>query len=112
MARNRRGRRAAGALAGSIALALVAPLPAWSGAMRDCVERGGTYLENGTCEMRDDEAAQQCRHQGGRYLASSGRCELPRVDPIERCKQAGGVTIHEGTCYRLRRRDDPLPPYR
>jgi len=95
-----------GTLAGLIALALATPLPARSDAMRNCVERGGTYLENGTCEIGADEAAKSCRRQGGRYLATSGRCELPAEDPEERCKQAGGIGVHEGKCYRLRTRDD------
>jgi hypothetical protein len=44
-----------------------------------------------------------------RRYRSSGRCELPEQDPVERCKEAGGVGMHEGRCYRLRTRDDRPP---
>ena len=88
-------------------IALAAPA-AFAAGMRDCVERGGVYLEDGTCEMPDEDAARRCRQQGGRFL-SSGRCELPEPDPEERCRETGGIGMHEGKCYRLRTRDDAPP---
>jgi hypothetical protein len=36
---------------------------------------------------------------GGRYLGS-GRCEFEDTeDPIDRCRQDGGVLMHQGRCY-------------
>jgi hypothetical protein len=74
--------------------------------MRDCVERGGVWLESGRCEMPNDDASARCHAQGGRWLSSSGRCEMPTVDADEECKKRGGIGVHEGRCYRLRTRDD------
>jgi hypothetical protein len=94
-----------GAIAGLLALALLAPT-AHAAGMRDCVERGGVWLESGQCESPNDDAAARCHGQGGRWLSSSGRCEMPTVDPDEACKKRGGIGVHDGKCYRLRTRDD------
>jgi hypothetical protein len=92
----------------ALACGIVAASAVSAASMRDCVERGGVYLEDGTCEMPDDDAARRCRERGGRYR-SSGRCEVVEQDPEERCRESGGVGMHEGKCYRLRTRDDPPP---
>jgi hypothetical protein len=89
--------------AGFLACVLAIATPAWAESMRECVERGGVYLDDGTCESGDDEAAKRCRRQGGRW--SSGRCDMPKVDPEEECRNAGGVGMHDGKCWRLRTRD-------
>ena len=86
------------ALVGLGLLSSVSPATAGNAAIRECVERGGTYLEDGTCEISAD-LARRCRQLGGRYLGS-GRCEIvDTADPIERCKQDGGVLMHQGRCY-------------
>jgi|SRR6185369_10299774 len=85
--------------------ALAVPPPA-RGGMRDCVERGGVWLESGRCELGNDDGAAECHRQGGRWLSSSGRCETAKVDPDEECRKHGGIGVHEGRCYRIRTRDD------
>ena len=94
-----------GVLAGVLACSLLAPI-SYAAGMRDCTERGGVWLDSGRCEMPRDDAAARCHAQGGRWLSSSGRCEMPTVDADEECKKRGGIGVHEGTCYRLRTRDD------
>jgi len=88
-----------------LAVSLAAPLPTRAG-MRDCVERGGVWLESGRCELPNEDAATRCHRQGGRWLSSKGQCEMAAVDPDEECKKRGGIGVHEGTCYRIRTRDD------
>jgi hypothetical protein len=94
-----------GAIAGVLASALLAPSTHAAG-MRDCVERGGVWLDSGRCELANDDASARCHARGGRWLSSSGRCEMPAVDADEECKERGGIGVHEGRCYRLRTRDD------
>jgi hypothetical protein len=88
------------------ALLVCALAPAAAADMRDCVERGGVWLERGGCELPNHDAASRCHAQGGRWLSSSGRCEMPAVDADEACKKRGGVGVHEGKCYRIRTRED------
>jgi hypothetical protein len=89
-----------------LAVSLAAPRATFAG-MRDCVERGGVWLESGRCELPDDDEAAQCRRQGGRWLSSSGRCEVTPVDWDEECKKKpGGVGMHDGKCYRFRTREE------
>ena len=90
-----------------LAISLAAPLSTLAKGMQDCVERGGVWLESGRCEMPDDAAAEQCRRQGGRWLSSSGRCDVTPVDWDEWCKnRPGGVGMHDGKCYRFRTREE------
>ena len=93
---HRRARATAWALA--IGLGASAPASAGNSAMRDCVEQGGTYLEDGTCEQGMGEAARRCRKLGGSFRG--GWCELPEEDPVERCKDAGGILLQAGKCYK------------
>ena len=58
---------------------LAAPLSTAAG-MRDCVERGGVWLESGRCELPNDDAAARCHRQGGRWLSSKGQSEMAPVD--------------------------------
>jgi hypothetical protein len=88
-----------------LALSIAAPPPTHAG-MRDCVERGGVWLESGGCELPNDDAAAQCHRQGGRWLSSSGRCEAAKVDLDEECRKRGGVGVHEGRCYRIHTKDE------
>ena len=79
-------------------LVFVSPATAGNAAMRECVERGGTYLENGTCDV-SETPARRCKRLGGRYVGN-GRCEFEDTeDPIDRCRQDGGVLMHQGRCY-------------
>ena len=95
----------AGTVVAVLALSLAAP-PSTPAGMRDCVERGGVWLDSGRCELPNDDAAERCHRQGGRWLSSKGQCETARVDPDEECKKRGGIGVHDGRCYRLRTRDD------
>lgn len=99
MARSRRARSWMLSIVVGLALAATG---AEGSAIRDCVEQGGTYHEDGTCEIGAGEAARKCRRQGGRL--QGGWCYLPEEDPIDRCKAAGGVLLLEGKCYKPPRR--------
>jgi hypothetical protein len=105
MARDTRrtARRLAGAL---LLLVALAPVPARADAMRDCVEQGGTYFDDGHCETEGgrDDARKACLRQGGRFL-SNGQCEIHR-DPVAACKEAGGDGMTDGHCWRVVRPGD------
>jgi hypothetical protein len=98
--------RVARRLAGILLVVLAVPVPARAGAMSDCVAQGGTYYDDGHCEVGRDDARKSCLRQGGRFL-SSGSCEIRR-DPVEECKKAGGDGMTDGHCWRAVRRGDRL----
>ena len=83
----------------ALALVVVRGAAARDDPMRACVERGGTYYEDGHCEVGGDAAAKACRRQDGTYRRD-GSCEVER-DPVEDCKAAGGVMMQQGRCYGL-----------
>ncbi len=96
---NQRTTRVARRLAGVLMLVLVVPAPVRAGAMNDCVAQGGTYFEDGHCEVGRDDARKACLHQGGRFL-SDGSCQIRR-DPVDDCKKAGGDGMTDGHCWRI-----------
>jgi hypothetical protein len=85
-------------LAGAAVLATVAV--AGADRMRDCVEQGGTYFNDGHCEVAREDPAHACRRQGGRYVGN-GRCEFAPTEQqqVDACKQAGGILMQAGRCY-------------
>jgi hypothetical protein len=87
-----------------VLLGCVVPARLHAGAMSDCVARGGTYFEDGHCEMGRDDRRKGCLRQGGRFT-SSGDCEIRR-DPVADCKKAGGDGMHDGRCWRIVRPGD------
>ena len=91
-------------LAGVLLLTLVVPAGVRAGAMSDCIAEGGTYYEDGHCEVGRDDQRKACLRQGGRFL-SNGDCEIHR-DPVRDCKEAGGDGMTEGHCWRAIRRGD------
>ncbi len=99
-------RRVIRGLAAVLALAALTPVNGRADAMRDCVEQGGTYFEDGHCETEHgrDDARRACLRQGGRFL-SSGVCEIRR-DPVAACKEAGGDGMTDGRCWRAVRPGD------
>jgi len=84
--------------AGLLVLLLV-PSGAVAGRRQNCAARGGTYFEDGTCEVGRDDRRKDCLRQGGRFL-SNGTCEIHH-DPIQDCKNAGGDLMHRGKCYHV-----------
>jgi hypothetical protein len=91
-------------LAGVLLLALVVASGVRAGAMDDCVAEGGTYFEDGPCEVGRDDSRKACLRQGGRFL-SNGDCQIRR-DPVKECKEAGGDGMTEGHCWRAIRPGD------
>lgn len=102
----RETRRAARRRAGVLMLAALAPGPGRADGMRDCIEQGGTYYEDGRCEIEGgrDDARTACLRQGGRFLAN-GQCEIHR-DPVAACKESGGDGMTAGHCWRIARPGD------
>ncbi len=94
IARSERLSSAAGLL-----VLLLAPSSALADPRRDCAARGGTYFEDGTCEVGRDEHRKDCIRQGGRFH-SNGECEIHR-DPIKDCKSAAGDLMDHGQCYHI-----------
>ena len=64
------------AVAGVLAWWLVPPTSSAAG-MRDCVERGGVWLESGRCELPNDDAAAQWRPWFAAALGSLRIRDLP-----------------------------------
>ena len=94
-------------LPAALLLALAAPARVDAGAMQDCVAQGGTYFDDGHCEVGRDDQRKACLRQGGRFL-SNGSCEMRR-DPIKDCKDAGGDGYTDGHCWRAVRPGDHIP---
>jgi hypothetical protein len=46
-----------------------------------------------------DDPGRECKRRGGRYLGQR-HCAIPIGDPITRCKEAGGVLMDRGVCFR------------
>ncbi len=78
---NDRSRRAV--ILCGVLLAIASSAAAWK-------STDGEMLEN---------PGRECKRRGGRYLGN-GRCAIPIGDPITRCKEAGGVLMDRGICYR------------
>jgi hypothetical protein len=95
--------RIARSVAGALML-LVVPARGHADMRQDCVAQGGTYFEDGHCEVGRDEQRKKCIRQGGHFL-SNGSCEIRR-DPVEECKKAGGDGMSDGRCWRIVRPED------
>jgi hypothetical protein len=98
--RCRRGGRFVVALAGAVLLAMVPPAGARQDEVRECVEHGGIYYEDGRCETAAETPAHACHRRGGEWIGG-GRCQIrvSEQQQIDACKKAGGVIMQAGNCY-------------